>query len=269
MEEDKILEIEPCDIIRCPDCDNAVYLYEDEVCPDCEYPIAKLAQKITYSIKRIRECLLNPELSKDTDTMLICPICGKVYAGISKDNAKYLPGKCPFCKQTIGVVDTHIPVEDAKIAWGSSEPGSLHIEYPDYEEKIRELFFKEKPENHMVIEVRKANEFAMKKIECFAANRKIEKLEEKIRELEEQNSRLKEKVEENDTEQKRTRYEEIRSIRSYSNSSEHAVKCPACGSTNVTKISGKDKALKMFFWGTLAAGEVAKTFKCESCGYKF
>lgn len=50
---------------------------------------------------------------------------------------------------------------------------------------------------------------------------------------------------------------------------EPTVTCPVCGSTNVTKISGKDKALKMFFCGVLAAGEVAKTFKCESCGYKF
>lgn len=47
------------------------------------------------------------------------------------------------------------------------------------------------------------------------------------------------------------------------------ITCPACGSTNVSKIRRRDKVLKAWAWGAMAAGELAKTFVCENCGYKF
>lgn len=51
--------------------------------------------------------------------------------------------------------------------------------------------------------------------------------------------------------------------------SEPVITCPACGSTNVSKIRRRDKVLKAWAWGAMAAGELAKTFVCENCGYKF
>lgn len=46
-------------------------------------------------------------------------------------------------------------------------------------------------------------------------------------------------------------------------------KCPTCQSANVEKISFASKAGKVALVGILAIGQVSKTFKCNSCGYKW
>lgn len=48
----------------------------------------------------------------------------------------------------------------------------------------------------------------------------------------------------------------------------HVVKCPACGSTNVKKISGARKVVLTELWG-LASSDIGKQMECENCGYKF
>lgn len=49
---------------------------------------------------------------------------------------------------------------------------------------------------------------------------------------------------------------------------EHIVKCPACGSTEVKKISTAKKVVSTEFWG-LASSDIGKQMVCEKCGYKF
>ena len=46
-------------------------------------------------------------------------------------------------------------------------------------------------------------------------------------------------------------------------------KCPTCSSTNIQKISGGSKAVKVALFGIFAAGAVSKTFKCNKCGYQW
>lgn len=46
-------------------------------------------------------------------------------------------------------------------------------------------------------------------------------------------------------------------------------KCPTCSSTNIQKISGGSKAMKVALFGIFAAGAVSKTFKCNKCGYQW
>lgn len=48
-----------------------------------------------------------------------------------------------------------------------------------------------------------------------------------------------------------------------------AQRCPNCKSTNIEKISAMNKAGSVLVWGVFAAGKVAKTFQCKSCGYKW
>lgn len=49
---------------------------------------------------------------------------------------------------------------------------------------------------------------------------------------------------------------------------EHTVKCPACGSTEVKKISTAKKVVSTELWG-LASSDIGKQMVCEKCGYKF
>jgi hypothetical protein len=46
-------------------------------------------------------------------------------------------------------------------------------------------------------------------------------------------------------------------------------KCPTCSSTDIQKISGGSKAVKVALFGIFAAGAVSKTFKCNKCGYQW
>lgn len=48
-----------------------------------------------------------------------------------------------------------------------------------------------------------------------------------------------------------------------------SVKCIACGSTNVQRISAASKVGSVALWGIFAVGKVAKTFKCKDCGMMF
>ena len=46
-------------------------------------------------------------------------------------------------------------------------------------------------------------------------------------------------------------------------------KCPVCHSTNLSKISNVGKVAKVGAFGILGAGDIGKTWKCNSCGSKF
>lgn len=46
-------------------------------------------------------------------------------------------------------------------------------------------------------------------------------------------------------------------------------KCPICQSTNLSKISNVKKATKVGLFGLLGAGDIGKTWKCNSCGSRF
>lgn len=46
-------------------------------------------------------------------------------------------------------------------------------------------------------------------------------------------------------------------------------KCPTCGSTDLSKISGMKKAAKVGFFGIFGAGDLGKTWKCNNCGSKW
>ena len=45
--------------------------------------------------------------------------------------------------------------------------------------------------------------------------------------------------------------------------------CPTCGSTNIHKISTTNKVGSALVFGVFAMGNISKTFKCNSCGYKW
>lgn len=53
-----------------------------------------------------------------------------------------------------------------------------------------------------------------------------------------------------------------------SHQEEHIIKCPACGSTEVKKISTAKKVVSTELWG-LASSDIGKQMVCEKCGYKF
>ena len=45
--------------------------------------------------------------------------------------------------------------------------------------------------------------------------------------------------------------------------------CPVCHSTSISKISNVGKVVKIGAFGILGAGDIGKTWKCNSCGCKF
>lgn len=45
--------------------------------------------------------------------------------------------------------------------------------------------------------------------------------------------------------------------------------CPICHSTSLSKISNLGKVVKVGALGILGAGDLGKTWKCNSCGVKF
>ncbi len=49
---------------------------------------------------------------------------------------------------------------------------------------------------------------------------------------------------------------------------EHTIKCPACGSTKVKKISAAKKVISTELLG-LASSDIGKQMVCDKCGYKF
>lgn len=47
---------------------------------------------------------------------------------------------------------------------------------------------------------------------------------------------------------------------------ETQIKCPTCGSKNVSKISALSRGVSIWAWGAFS-NKINKTFKCENCGY--
>lgn len=45
--------------------------------------------------------------------------------------------------------------------------------------------------------------------------------------------------------------------------------CPICHSSSISKISNVGKVVKVGAFGILGAGDLGKTWKCNSCGCKF
>lgn len=48
-----------------------------------------------------------------------------------------------------------------------------------------------------------------------------------------------------------------------------AIRCPSCGSTKVSVISGGSKAASIALFGIFAANKVLSKYKCNNCGHKF
>jgi predicted RNA-binding Zn-ribbon protein involved in translation (DUF1610 family) len=46
-------------------------------------------------------------------------------------------------------------------------------------------------------------------------------------------------------------------------------KCPTCNSTDIEKISLKNKIGSAALVGVFALGRISKTFKCKNCGFKW
>lgn len=46
-------------------------------------------------------------------------------------------------------------------------------------------------------------------------------------------------------------------------------RCPVCNSSSISKISNVGKVVKVGAFGILGAGDLGKTWKCNSCGCKF
>lgn len=46
-------------------------------------------------------------------------------------------------------------------------------------------------------------------------------------------------------------------------------KCPTCGSTALEKIGTTSKVMPLLLFGFYGAGNITKSFKCKSCGYKW
>ena len=47
------------------------------------------------------------------------------------------------------------------------------------------------------------------------------------------------------------------------------IKCPSCKSTNVHKISTGSKVGSALMLGIFSVGKLTKTFKCDSCTYRW
>lgn len=58
-------------------------------------------------------------------------------------------------------------------------------------------------------------------------------------------------------------------IKTNINTNSNTIKCPTCNSTVVKKISGGNKVGAVALFGVFSLGHISKTFKCESCGYKW
>ncbi len=259
-------------LIKCPECNHDV---SDRAvsCPYCGSPVEReltkqkeqkqlekdsqekvkdtdkkdrrveLTSEQKEALNRIAESIKNADPYTKKDTIWYCPVCGKV-------TPFYFAGKCSVCGQTTPV-NTYIVEKDARILWGSTDNEG-------YNEKIRELFFYNNPQRNTFWESqRKADD------------------EETIRrahaivEADEERERIRATVTEDIMRWEMNHPEEARMRRERANLQQHVVKCPACGSTNVSKIPRGDKMLKAWAWGAVAAGEFAKTFKCNNCGYKF
>lgn len=67
-------------------------------------------------------------------------------------------------------------------------------------------------------------------------------------------------------EQHRNELEE--KVREYQSAKPHK-ECPVCHSSSISRISNVGKIVKVGALGILGAGDLGKTWKCESCGCKF
>lgn len=54
----------------------------------------------------------------------------------------------------------------------------------------------------------------------------------------------------------------------FKNGGQNLPKCPACGSLNVKKIGGVERAASVGFFG-LFSKKIGKTFECKNCGMMF
>ncbi len=57
-------------------------------------------------------------------------------------------------------------------------------------------------------------------------------------------------------------------VQEYNNTVPHK-KCPVCQSKSIKKISNVGKVVKVGAFGILGAGDLGKTWKCDTCGCKF
>lgn len=57
-----------------------------------------------------------------------------------------------------------------------------------------------------------------------------------------------------------------RQKQNFRNTDSHIFKCPTCGSANIKKISGTERAASVVGLGLLSK-KINKTFKCNNCGY--
>ena len=49
----------------------------------------------------------------------------------------------------------------------------------------------------------------------------------------------------------------------------NGVRCPSCGKENAYKITVSNKVGSAALFGVFSIGHLSKTFKCDSCGYKW
>lgn len=52
-------------------------------------------------------------------------------------------------------------------------------------------------------------------------------------------------------------------------SKEFQPKCPTCESPDVEKITTANKLKNAALWGVFSLGHLSKTYKCNSCDYKW
>lgn len=62
--------------------------------------------------------------------------------------------------------------------------------------------------------------------------------------------------------------EVARKVEEYNNTRPQKI-CPICHSTSLSKISNVGKIVKVGAFGILGAGDIGKTWKCNTCGSKF
>lgn len=70
-------------------------------------------------------------------------------------------------------------------------------------------------------------------------------------------------------EKEKIRNQEIEKKVEVYKSSKQQKHCLVCHSTQISKISNIGKGAKVMAFGILGAGDIGKTWKCNTCGYKF
>ena len=103
----------------------------------------------------------------------------------------------------------------------------------------------------------------------FSSQSAREKFEKIIQESEEYDANVKSQREEIISQKEAMRQKEIaEQVEIYKNAKPQKV-CPICHSTVISKISNVGKIVKVGAFGILGAGDIGKTWKCNTCGSKF